>query len=174
MPSFLQHIPTLNREESSFTLCFFFSLPLKNTWHHSWLMKMSVIITGERLPQLSSLLKNLWNWVFGVSHSFQFSRKSGEILRLWMAVIYATQPVHCVKLNCLFFADSMEAWWLCRAEFFFFFFEDRLHRVLSLRAVTLVHVLRRLTCMTAKRPIKPRTWSLHSGYIFKLCMNINM
>ncbi len=88
--------------------------------------EMSVIITSELLPLLSSLLKNLWNWVFGVSHSFQFSRKSSEILWVWMAVIYATQPVHCVKLNCLFFTDSMEAWWLCRLLFIYFFKEDRL------------------------------------------------
>lgn len=158
MPSLLQHIPTLNREESSFTLYFFFQ-PLKNTWHHSWLMKMSMIITSERLPQLSSLLKNLWNWVFGVSHSFQFSRNSREILRLWMAL--------CTVLSWIAF--SLQTLWRLgdyvelNSFFFFFFFRDRLHRVLSLRAVTLVHVLRRLRCRTVKQPTKPRTWSLLSG-----------
>lgn len=41
-----------------------------------------------------------------------------------MAVIYPKQPVHCVKLNCLFFPDSTEAWWLCRLYLFVYFNKD--------------------------------------------------
>ena len=57
---------------------------------------------------------------------FNFRGKAAKFLWVWMAVIYAMQPVHCVKLNCLLFWESMEAWWLCRL-FFFFLKGDRLH-----------------------------------------------
>lgn len=87
---------------------------------------MPIIVRSEPLPLLSTCLKNLWNWVSGVSFSFQFLRKSSEILWVWMVVICTTQPVHCVKLNCLLFSDSMEAWWLCRLVFLK---GGRLHRV---------------------------------------------
>lgn len=122
---------------------------------------MSIIITSVLLPSLSPLLKNLWNGVFGVSYSFQFSRKSSEMLWVWMAVIYATQPVHWVKLNCLFFTDSMDAWWLCRLFLFFLRRIDYIEFCHSWAATSLqqLHLLLRLTCITASQASQ-----VHSAY----------
>lgn len=142
---------------------------------------MSIIITTELLPSLSPLLKNLWNWVFGVSYSFQFSRKSSEILWVWMAVICATQPVHCVKLNCLFFTDSMEAWWLCGLFLRRIDYTEFCHSGQQLYSkdanlkrhggVKWQHVLLGLTCVTA-RPQLPVSTLLTRLYLFTIFLFI--